>query len=404
MAENIMTNRKKLLIIGSRVPYPPLSGGENKNYQLIRKLSQTFDLYLIFMTDSKARALGARNLECFAKSCTVVHVPKWKSYLRCIMALFSRKPIQVAFFADRRMRIEVGKALSQVDAVVVTLVRTAQYVMDAKVPKVLDMTDSIGLNYRNSMAKTKSRFWRYIQRIEADRLIDYERACIEAFDFTTLVNEAERQFFNRPEKTRWTPHGINEALFQMTPLSGKRRAIGFIGKMDYQPNVDAVLWFCEQVLPFLPPDLEFIITGTSPAAPVRALSKKHPQVAVTGYLADPHALLAECIAVVAPMQTGGGIQNKVLEAMAIGLPVVTTERAAAPITAAENGIHFLVEDEPEAFAKAIMRLAEDSAFRERLGTAGRALAQSTYTWSAYEAVVLECLGNAIATHSPMRVK
>lgn len=391
--------RTNLLLVGSRVPYPLISGERLKNFHLVKHLARHFDLHLIFLSDRKDTSEAVAALAPYAKSLTIVYVSPWSQRLKALKALISRTPLQVAYFHSKRAQKAVDQLLPTMDFAVATLVRTARYLKGAKIPKVLDMADSIGLNYLNSIDKVSSPLWRLAYRLESSRLLTFERACVNEFDRTFLFNAEEVDFFQSGGRTRWIPHGTNETLFQRPLPPMRRQAVAFLGKMDYQPNVDAVLWFCNHVLPLLPQEMTFLVIGAYPSHAIRALPSLHPNVQVTGFVEDPYRLMEDCAAMVAPMQTGAGIQNKVLEAMAMGLPVVSTSRAAKPIIGALHGRDILVADAPDEMAARIKELLAGAGLRASIGGAARSLVARTFTWDAYEQAILNGIQEALHAHS-----
>jgi glycosyltransferase involved in cell wall biosynthesis len=257
------------------------------------------------------------------------------------------------------------------------------------------MADSIGQNYLRSAKNTTSAFWRIIYSIEGKRLISFEKYCILHFDKTLFFNKEERDYFNLPEKTAWVPHGVNEYLLVYEKRDPKYKDfVAFFGKMDYQPNIDAVLWFVENVLPYLNKDLKFIVVGAYPKKIIQDLPKKFKNVEVTGYVEDPYLILKSCLCVVAPMQTGGGIQNKILECMALGTINIVSSLAAKPI-GAEHGKHFWVCDNPKDMANLINKIYENPKNFEYLKVNAREFIKNNFTWQIYEKKLLNVIDNVL---------
>jgi glycosyltransferase involved in cell wall biosynthesis len=281
------------------------------------------------------------------------------------------------------------------DLLFATLIRTAKYVLDKQKPKILEITDSIGLNYLRSASKTFSSKWKTIYLIERNRLLKFEKYCIEKFDKTLFVNKEERDYFNLPQKTEWLPNGVDEKLltYENSDLKYKNY-VAFFGKMDYQPNIDAVLWFVKNVLPYLNKNLKFIIVGAYPKRVVQGLPKKFKNIEVTGYVEDPYLILKSSLCVVAPMQTGGGIQNKILECMALGTINIVSSLAAKPI-GAEQGKHFLVCDNPKDMANLINKIYEKPKDFEYLKQNARDFIKNNFTWQIYEKKLLDVIDNVV---------
>ena len=161
-------------------------------------------------------------------------------------------------------------------------------------------------------------------------------------------------------------------------------SVGFLGAMFYQPNIDAVKWFAKNVFPYLPLGTKFYIIGGKPAESVLKLQKENPNIIVTGFVEDPYLILNSVDCVVAPMQTGGGIQNKILEAMALGQIVVTTSIGAKPIVHVVDGKHLIVEDEPLKMADSISKIIQTKYLYEQIGLNAKELILKYYSWQDYE--------------------
>ena len=337
-------NKKKILFLTSRLPYPPIGGDRLKNFWLLKILSKYFHVHLVSIADQEipneflnwAKDLGI-TYEIFRKK-------KWEFYKTAFNFVFNKLPIQVNYYYFSDIQRYIDSIYNNFDLTFTTLIRTAQYVIDKNKPKILDMADSIALNYKRSKENTKSIKWKILHHLEANRLLEYEKICISKFDKTLFFNEEEKEFFNGLQKTPWIPHGVNEELLKYEKKNqAYKNCVVFFGKMDYQPNIDAVLWFSENVLPLLNKNIRFCVVGAYPTSAVRELEKKYDNVAITGYVEDPYEILKSSICVVAPMQTGGGIQNKILESMALGTVNIVSSKAAKPIKAKDKE-HFLVVD------------------------------------------------------------
>jgi len=158
----------------------------------------------------------------------------------------------------------------------------------------------------------------------------------------------------------------------------------------YQPNIDAILWLDKYVLDYLDPKIRLTIIGRNPATSILDLQKRRKNVLITGYVQDPYVILNSSLAVVAPMQNGGGIQNKLLESMALGTINVVTSYAANPIVGAKDGEHFLVKDDPKEFARAVNAILSDHDQYIYLKKSAKDFICSKYTWQQYEHSLMQC--------------
>jgi glycosyltransferase involved in cell wall biosynthesis len=386
----------KILFLSSRLPCPPIGGDRLKNYWLLKILSKHFKVHLVSITDQDvpkefydwANDLGL-SYELFQKD-------KRQFYFNTLKGFFTNTlPLQVNYYYFKDVQKYIDEIYQEYDLLFATLIRTAKYIVYKEKPKILDMADSIGQNYLRSAKRTTSIFWKIIYSIEGKRLINFEKYCIKNFDKTLFFNKEERDYFNLPEKTVWIPHGVNEKLLLYEKQDLKyKNCVAFFGKMDYQPNVDAVLWFVKSVLPYLNRNLKFIVVGAYPKEVIQNLPKKFKNVEVTGYVEDPYLILKSSLCVVAPMQTGGGIQNKILESMALGTINIVSSLAAKPI-GAEHGKHFLVCDDPQEMADMINKIYQNPQNFEYLKVNARDFIKNNFTWQIYEKKILEVIDNVL---------
>ena len=202
-------------------------------------------------------------------------------------------------------------------------------------------------------------------------------------------------YFNKPAKTEWIPNGVNEELFEYNKFDERyKNYIVFFGKMNYQPNIDAVMWFVRNVLPKINKDLKFTIVGAYPPKKILNLAKRYNNIKVTGYIEDPYLILKSSLCVVAPMQTGGGIQNKILESMALGTVNIVSSLAAKPI-GAEHRKHYFVCDNPQKIAELIDNIYKNPQDFERIKINAREFIRNNFTWKIYEDRLLKVINEIL---------
>lgn len=213
----------------------------------------------------------------------------------------------------------------------------------------------------------------------------WEETCVRHFDGIVAVSELERQWIETHAPgaaVEVLPNGVNLAHFAPVETAARSRNIAFTGLMNYPPNVDAVVWFCDEVLPLIHrthPDVRFTIVGDKPTLQVRTLATRNG-VTVTGRVTDVRQHLADCLAMVVPVRSGAGTRLKILEAMAMRRPVVSTALGAEGLDVA-HGKHILLGDTPGALASHIVSLIDTPALGDRIASAGRELVQAKYEWS-----------------------
>lgn len=381
-----MTGKKDCYFLLTRLPYPPIGGDRLRYYNSILELKKFVHLKLIIVTDEKPNADVIRFLEENTDSYKIFTYPKYRFRFNALRAIFSHYPIQVKYYYFKTVEKYCCEHIQAGDFIIANLVRTALYAISFPNKKWVDLIDSLFLNYSRSKLKVSSLFWKMMYTVEAKRLKTFERFCVEKFDATLFTNFNEQKYYAPFGNATWFPNGVNNALFNKKFIEEEKAnspIVVFLGKMDYQPNIDAALWFAEKVLP-LDQTIHLIIAGSSPIKKILELQDQFPgRVTVTGFVDDPYQLMLTADAVIAPMQTGGGIQNKILEAMAIGCVVLTTQLGAQPIIGAENGKHLLICETPVEFVNVINMLHQQKINASNIRMAAKQLMQEKYTWELF---------------------
>lgn len=384
----------KCLLLLPRPVFPLVCGYALKNYNLIKILAAKYELYLIIITSGPLMKEEMDFYQALGIHVRAHEISKWKSYIRTLLGFFSGKPLQVSYYYDRDLQDILRPFLEECQILIAALVRTREYLnpveeLENKVI-VFDMVDSIALNYRHSREKTKSFFWKLIYGIEGKRLMKYERRAIENSHITYLFNGEEQSYWSQYGNVKLLPHGVKEELFHYSYFDERwKNAVVFIGKMDYQPNVDAALWYMENVHSRIGNQVPLVIVGAYPADKILERAASLPNVTVTGFVDDPYVYLNSAMAVIAPMQTGGGIQNKVLEGMALGKVNIISSLAAGPIKGGEAGRHFLVADSAEEYVDILLNWGKNQEKYKIIGGNARELIKERYSWKRYGEMYLE---------------
>jgi sugar transferase (PEP-CTERM/EpsH1 system associated) len=235
-------------------------------------------------------------------------------------------------------------------------------------------------------------------RIEAEKLRRYERQLAAEFDLctaTTLGELEEVRKLNADVPSAVIPNGVDLSYFHPRPENPRNSMVlVFLGRMDYFPNIDGTLYFAEHILPLIRrsvPQAEFRIVGSNPAREIQNLAQL-PGVSVTGHVPDVRPYLTDAAIAVAPLRIARGTQNKILEFLAMGIPVVTTPEAAKGVSA-KSGEHFLVADGPDAFAEQVVRFLKDPQLRETFSLAGRRPLGEAHSWPNSMRMLDELLEN-----------
>lgn len=389
-----------ILFLAHRIPFPPDRGDKIRSWQVQRALAKLGRVHLACFADNEADAAHLTGLRAALPELGEAHVEvrrtgKAKAGLS---ALSSGKPLSLTLFDSAGMRRFVAARLPHVDAVYIFSSQMAQFVpAGTKARVVMDFVDMDSEKFAAYAAEGRGPM-RAVYAREAKMLFAYEREVAARADASLFVSEAEAALFRRRSglpRIHALGNGIDSDFFDpggnFPALSAEERGQGplllFTGQMDYRPNIDAVTWFAREVLPKVP-DAHFVIAGRNPAAEVQALAED--RVTVTGGVADMRSWLAAADVVVAPLRIARGVQNKVLEAMAMARPVIATSAAFEGIEA-EPGRDLIVADEAEAFAAAILSMLADPARAARLGADARALVVRDYRWEARLAPLADLL-------------
>lgn len=390
--------KRKILLITSRFPFPPLGGDKLKTYFLIQLLSSRYDVHLVSLIDRPITSEDRLFCKQYCYMYTLFYKSKYHSFIRALKSLYNGKPIQVNYYYFSDVAAYIDSIADQYDCVINTLIRTSEYVLNLNNYKLFDMVDSVALNYQRSKNKATSLFWRLLYKFESKKVEMYEKMCIERYNYTFCVNKNEALTLTRYGNVEWIPNGVNPKL--LTYLSGvqsHKKCIAFFGKMDYQPNIDAVKWFIEKVFRYLDSDITFLIVGVYPASEISSLANE--RIIVTGYIEDPYRILSECRAIVAPMQTGGGIQNKILEMMALKKIIVTTFLGAEPIVGAKDKEHLLICETALQMAKQLNDICNFPEHFSAIGQNARELIAHFYTWENYGAKLFKLIDSISPEHN-----
>lgn len=382
-----------ILYLCHRVPYPPDKGDKIRAYHQIRSLARRHRVHLLTLADGAVPDLTPLHNLCERVEVFPIHRPS--AYLRSALGavkVWNPRPLTLAFFdsEELRRRVEELARSERFDVVVAYSSAMAPYAEPfAGAPSVLDMVDVDSAKWAQ-YARFARRPMRPVYAMEARRLRDYEAEIAKRFDRVVLAtaNEARQLKELAPgAQVVAVANGVDFDYFQPADLpKSKNPVLVFTGQMDYFANVDGVVFFAREVFPRLRrrfPDLEFIIVGRSPAPAVRALSEI-PGVVVTGAVGDVRPFLARAWAFVAPLRIAQGVQNKVLEAMAMDLPVVCSERVLEGLAEGgfRHGRDLLAAGSADGFESCLASLLADAEARRRLADCARQRLGAAYRWGA----------------------
>jgi polysaccharide biosynthesis protein PslH len=380
--------RPALLYLAHRLPYPPDKGDRIRTYHLLKSLSEKADVHLACFADEP---VGRSDLDELRRLCRRVEVVRLGDRTRQARALYSLasgrtategafgSPAMSALLRRWSREVEFRSAVASASSMVPYLRRKETI----HIPAIVDLVDVDSQKWLDYAAMGGPKSWLY--RLEGRRLGELERSIPSWARAVTLVSEAEAALFRRSGGTgpvHSVTNGVDlEAFRPGFPGSGDGRGCVFVGALDYRPNVDAVDWFSRQVWPEIlesRPGSRFALVGRKPSTTVRRLAGL-PGVDLVGQVPDVRPHLASASVAVIPLRIARGVQNKVLEALAMGKAVVASPEAIEGIRA-KPGVHLLVASTPSEWVDAVTRLLDDPDLRHRLGANGRAFVEESHDW------------------------
>lgn len=404
---------QSVLFLCHRLPWPPNKGDKIRSYHVLRRLAERYRVYLGTFVDDPADWQHLAPVEALCAGVCVRPLPSWRARWRALGALTRGEALSVAVYRDRVMRrwIEGLLAERKLDLALCYSSGVAPFVMaHPQLRRVMDFVDVDSDKWRQ-YAQANRGLTRLVYQREARRLAEFERAVATQFDASVFVSEAEAAFFRQQVpaaagKVHGIPNGVDAEYWDprracVNPYRPAEHAVVFVGAMDYRANVDAAQWFAHEVWPQIfarRRDARFYIVGAKPAAAVRALGRL-AGITVTGSVEDVRPYLAHAHVVAAPLRIARGIQNKVLEAMAMEKVLLATPEAWEGIEDFE-GRQGCISDSSEVMATEALRwLGAPQAARV---PAARARVLSRYDWArnldAYEHVL--CNAQPGATSVP----
>ncbi|MBZ6379997.1 hypothetical protein B5C34_14305 [Pacificimonas flava] len=393
--------KPQLLFLAHRIPYPPNKGDKIRSWNVLRHLAKSYDIHLGAFIDDDADWRYVPVLEELCASTCFLKVGSRRNPARLARAWLGSLPLSVALWGSAEMKSYVDDCLSDrsIQNAYVFSGQMAPYVhrhVTSGRTIIMDFVDVDSDKFRQ-YAATASWPFSGLYSQEAAQLKQFEKQTARVVDASLFVSEAEAKLFrgiagsyghtvyaleNGVDLDFFSPAGGTPSADAKTTAEAGRGLV-FAGAMDYPPNIEAVEWLVGDILPRVRrrvPGTDLTIVGSNPVPAVRRLARKKG-VEVTGFVEDIRPYVRRAAISVAPIRTARGVQNKVLEAMAMGKPVVASSQAYSGINA-EPGHDLLVADTADAFAGAVADLLEDGKRRARMGRAARAKMRSYYSWDA----------------------
>jgi sugar transferase (PEP-CTERM/EpsH1 system associated) len=380
--------RPRILYLVHRVPYPPDKGDRIRAFQLLKYLAQRADVYLACLADEPVQPQVLEVLSQYARRVAVVPLGRRSRWIRALGSLALGRTVTEGAFSVRELRT-ILRAWTQdtpFDAALASASSMVPYLrlgQLSEVPAVIDLVDVDSQKWLDYAAASRGpRAWLY--RLEGKRLRRLEANLPRWARAVTLVSEAEADLCRRfcaPGEVQAVLNGVDLEYFRPQPLQPVEPSCAFVGAFDYRPNVEGACWFCDEVWPEIRrqrPDARLYLVGRRPVAKVRSLAAI-PGVEVVGQVPDVRPYVARATACVVPLHIARGVQNKVLEALAMAKAVIASPAALVGL-GVEPAVHLLAAHTPAEWVEAVLRLYTDADLRSQLGSAGRRYVETFHRW------------------------
>ena len=373
-------HKKKLVVLTSRFPFPLEKGDKLRAFYQIIELSKVYDIHLIALSEIELKEEWKGEVKKYCKSLHIFRLNKFQKLLGTALQLLTNKPFQVGYFTNYGIKRQVNQLLKEIvpDHIYCQLVRPAEYVKNYHAcPKTIDYMDALskGIHRRIALAPW---YKRPFFKAEYQRLRNYEHKIFDYFEHHTIITAQDREmiFHKDRNKIAIIPNGVSPAFFNYEQEQEVRKDLVFTGNLSYPPNIEACLYLGQNIMPALP-ELQLQISGANPANELKGLKNKN--IEITGWVDDIRSAYASAKIFVAPMFIGTGLQNKLLEAMAMGLPCITTTLANNALGATDKE-SILSANTKEEFVEAIQNLLENKELYTHIQRNAKAFVNDNFNW------------------------
>jgi polysaccharide biosynthesis protein PslH len=372
----------KIFVLLSRVPYPIEKGDKLRAFHQIRCLAHNNEIILCALSDSTVHPDAKKILGGFCSEVHIIPIGFTGMIWNILKAFFNGKPMQAGYFYRSGVKHKIDLLIKKTkpDHIYCQLIRVSEYVKESPIPKTLDYQDIFSTGALRQ-AETAPFWKRPFLQSEYCRLVKYEHDVFDYFNHKTIISLPDRNLLQHPlrDEVIIVPNGVDQEYFK--PVSEEKTYdIVFTGNMGYPPNIDAARFIVKEIFPLVLeqiPAATLLLAGANPHPKVLALQASN--ILVTGWLSDIRESYSASHVFIAPMRIGTGLQNKLLEAMSMQLPCITSELANQALGAKQN-IEILVGSTPEVYANHIIHLLKDDSFAKKLAESGNAFIRNTFSW------------------------
>ena len=384
----------KLIYLTSRFPFPINKGDKLRSFHQIKELSKQNDIYLISLSEIKVPKSSIKQLDKYCKSVHVYHISLINRIFNLLKTLINNRPFQVNYFYHHKIQKKINSNISVIkpDHIFCQLVRTALYVKDEhSIPKTLDYMDALskGLERRIKISK----FWQKpFVKMEWQRMKRFENLAFEFFNNHIIISSSDRNEIAHinNKNIEIIPNGIDANYFQKI-ITDKIYDLIFIGNLSYVPNIEAAKFISKKIFPLLQekvPNIKILISGSNPSKKVLRLSNEN--IKVTGWVDDIRETYCSGKVFFAPMSLGSGLQNKLLEAMSLGIPCITSNLCNESLGATHMK-NIIIGNSVEQYISQILNILNKPELISEIGKNGREFVNKKFSWESSNKILMEIL-------------
>jgi sugar transferase (PEP-CTERM/EpsH1 system associated) len=384
----------KLFVLTSRIPYPLEKGDKLRIFHQLKHLSKNHSIYLcaLQLPFSKEHKEARAVLSGFCEEVHFIKLSPLQIGLSLFKSFENKQPFQTALFTDKSAKKTIAKLIKTIEPnhIYCQLTRVAEYVRFAKLRKTIDYMDAFSKGMERRKQKASFLF-KWLYQWEANKQKAYENQVFDAFDRHTIITQEDQKHIDHSKRSTITviPNGVNENYFKPQVATPKYDLV-FVGHLSYGPNVDAAKFLCKEILPIIKkniPQVKVLLAGAHPTKSIQNLQSE--SITVSGWLNDIRIAYSSSKICIAPLRMGTGLQNKLLEAMAMQIACVTTPLANKALQAPSDAIH--VGETAQEIAGRCIELLSNSEDRECQAKKGNQFVRETYSWSKSTAQLEELL-------------
>lgn len=395
---------KKILYVTTRLPYPLVGGDKLRMFNNLKQLKQIgYNITLVSLVSDDDDIDGAKNNNEFYDRFIPVKFNKKLAYLNAVKAVFNDRPFIVQYFYSSKMQKVIDDLLQKEHFDIVTgyMIRVLPYFEKHKNQNIIvDIVDAVSMMYERRFKNKKSLFDKLKIGIEFLKVKNYEKKCAKFSKKQVVISDIDKNYLEKNSSDfniSVIENGVDTEYYVPYQCE-KKNNICFVGSMQYIPNSEAAMYFATEIFPLIKneiPDAKFKIIGANPRKELFEATNHIKGIDITGKVDDVREYMKDCKVSVCPVKIAGGVQNKVLEAMSMGMPVVTTVEGSEGIGADENTLRVVKSNEE--YAKEVLSLLKDAETVNRIGNESRRFILEKFSWqevgNGWNCVIKEVLDN-----------